>query len=256
MGRGIKVLVTGGGTVAPIDDVRSITNASTGRFSAAITEACLRLGAEVWHLHAPTAALPFLRASRFNLDTLDPVAEHAHLDALRSEWQRFKPRLHLMPLATGTVSEYAASLHKVLTEQSIDIAFLAMAVSDFEPDPFPGKIDSKAEGFTIQVHRAPKVIRAVRDWSPDVFLVGFKLLSRAEPAELIAAADEACRTNHADVTVANDLRTVLDGRHTVHLVRPGAPAETLHPGDDLAERTVDRVFSLARERRQVLHSSS
>ena len=43
----LNVVVTGGGTIAPIDDVRSIANVSSGRFSASISEACLRLGAKV-----------------------------------------------------------------------------------------------------------------------------------------------------------------------------------------------------------------
>ena len=57
----MNVVVTGGGTVAPIDDVRQIANVSTGRFSASITEACLARGATVWHVHAPGAQLPLLR---------------------------------------------------------------------------------------------------------------------------------------------------------------------------------------------------
>jgi phosphopantothenoylcysteine synthetase/decarboxylase len=56
----MNVLVAGGGTIAPIDDVRFITNASTGRFSASIAEACLEAGATVWHVHAPGAELPLL----------------------------------------------------------------------------------------------------------------------------------------------------------------------------------------------------
>ena len=35
----MNVVVTGGGTIAPIDDVRLMTNISSGRFAAAITEA-------------------------------------------------------------------------------------------------------------------------------------------------------------------------------------------------------------------------
>ena len=60
----MNVLVSGGGTVALVDDVRRITNNSTGRLSAMITEACLTLGAEVWHLHAPGASVPFQRSAQ------------------------------------------------------------------------------------------------------------------------------------------------------------------------------------------------
>lgn len=247
----MNVVVTGGGTAAPIDDVRSIANVSTGRFSAAISEACLRRGAAVAHVHAPSAQLPFLRAAGYDLDAPDPAAESARLDALRREWQSVRDRLRLLPLRRGGVADYAEVLRRALTDRPVDVAFLAMAVSDFEPEPVAGKIDSGTTSLVIHARPTAKVIRSVRDWSPGVYLVGFKLLSRAEPAELVRAAEAACRTNRADLTVANDLQTLREGRHTLHLVRPGHPTETLGPCDALADALVGRVFALAAGRSAV-----
>lgn len=244
----MNVVVTGGGTIAPIDDVRFIANVSSGRFSAAISEACLGRGANVWHVHAPSAQLPLLREARFDLDARDPAAEHARLDALRDRWREARGRLHLEPLRTGSVADYAEALRRVMTDRPIDVAFLAMAVSDFEPEPVAGKIDSDAESINFRARRSAKVIRSVRDWSPGVFLVGFKLLSRAGTSELIRAAEAACRTNRADLTVANDLETLREGRHTIHLVRPGQTVETLGPSESLADTLVARVFALAATR--------
>jgi phosphopantothenoylcysteine synthetase/decarboxylase len=246
----MNVVVTGGGTIAPVDDVRFLANVSSGRFSAAITEACLRRGAAVWHIHAPGAERPLLRSARFDLDAPDSAGEHRRLEALREEWSGVRDRLHLTPLARGTVSEYASALRAVLTECPIDVAFLAMAVSDFEPRPVEGKIDSEGTSFIVRAVPTVKVIRSVRDWAPGVFLVGFKLLSRVSDSELIRAAEVACLTNRADLTVANDLQTLREGRHTVHLVRPGHPAETLGPGVEMAGELVDRVFALALGRSQ------
>lgn len=241
----MNVVVTGGGTVAPIDDVRQLANVSSGRFSAMISEACLARGADVWHVHAPGALLPFARRATFDLDAADPSAEHARLDRLREDRRRAGDRLHLVPLREGTVADYARALERTFRSRPIDVAFLAMAVSDFEPEPVAGKLDSEAEALLIRAPRAPKVIRSVRDWSPGVYLVGFKLLSRASEADLIREAEAACRTNRADLTVANDLQTLREGRHTVHLVRPGHPPETLPPGDDLADRLVARALAWA-----------
>ena len=64
----MNVVVTGGGTIAPIDDVRLLTNVSSGRFAASITEACLSREARVWHIHARTAERPFWRSARFDLE--------------------------------------------------------------------------------------------------------------------------------------------------------------------------------------------
>jgi phosphopantothenate-cysteine ligase len=240
------VVVTGGGTIAPIDDVRLLTNVSSGRFAAAITEACLERNAAVWHIHTPPALLPFLRSARSELDAPDPAAEVDRLARLREKWQSVRDRLHLVPLRVGTVADYQETLKRILHDRSIDVAFLTMAVSDFEPEPRPGKIRSEAtESLVIHCTRTPKVIRSVRDWSPSIYLVGFKLLSGVSREVLIRDAEIACRTNRAQLTVANDLELIRQGRHTLHLVRPGVEPETLPPGDDLADRLVDRVFSWA-----------
>lgn len=244
----MNVVVTGGGTVAPIDDVRHIANVSSGRFSAMITEACLARGANVWHIHAPGAQLPFQRLARFDLDTPDPTAECTRLSALRARWIEARDRLRLVPLREGTVADYSTRLEHTLRSEPIDIVFLAMAVSDFEPQPLPGKLESQRDTLLIHATRTPKVIRSVRNWAPSVYLVGFKLLSRVSEAELIRQAESACRTNRADLTVANDLQTLRTGRHTVHLVRPGYEPELLSPGEDLAVRLVNRVFQLAEKR--------
>jgi phosphopantothenate-cysteine ligase len=239
----MNVVVTGGGTVAPIDDVRQIANVSTGRFSAMISEECLRRGAEVWHIHSPSALLPFARAAAFDLAAADPAAELARLDRLRQEWREVRDRLHLIPLRLGTVADYAENLERTLRSRPIDVAFLAMAVSDFEPEAYNGKLDSEVETLVIRGRRTPKVIRSVRDWSPEVYLVGFKLLSRASVADLIREAELACRINRADLTVANDLQTVRAGSHTIHLVRPGHATETFGPDDDPAGQLVARAFA-------------
>ncbi len=120
-----------------------------------------------------------------------------------------------------------------------------MAVSDYEPERSAGKLDSRAEDRLLRLHRTPKVIRSVRDWSPRTYLVGFKLLSGASPDELIEQAEAACRANRVDLTVANDLQLLRQGRHTLHLARQGHEPETIGPGESLAQALVDRVFDWA-----------
>lgn len=245
----MNVVVTGGGTIAPIDDVRHIANASTGRFSAAITEACLARGATVWHIHAPSAVTPFQLEARVDLNALDPQAEIERLALLQYEHRHVRHRLHLEPLAEGTVAEYGARLRAIVQNHPIDVAFLAMAVSDFEPSaPVSGKIETPAGEILIPCRPTPKIIRSVRDWAPSVYLVGFKLLSRSSRAELVAAAAAACQANRADLTVANDLQTLRQGAHTVHLVRPGHAPETIAPPQRVAEQLVERVLAWAGER--------
>ncbi len=247
----MNVVVTAGGTIAPIDDVRAIANSSTGRLGAMIAEAALKRGAHVWYLHAPGALRPFDRLARLDLNNPDPAAEFRRLDRLREEWMHVRHRCHAVPLAEGTVAEYADRLEDVLRSREIDVAFLAMAASDFAPEPTPGKLSSDASTLVLRCHRLPKVIRSVRDWSPSAYLVGFKLLSNAPEGELIRQAQAATVENRADLTVANDLTTVRAGRHTIHLVRPGHPTETLGPDGSIAEELVGRAFAWAEARPRI-----
>jgi phosphopantothenate---cysteine ligase (CTP) len=244
----MNVVVAGGGTIAPIDDVRLMTNVSSGRFAAAISEACLDRGATIWHIHTGPAQLPLRRFAVLALDAADPGAELERLARLREKWLSQRDRLRLIPLKIGNVADYQATLKQVLQSKPIDVVFLPMAVADFEPEPVSGKISSDALSLVLHCRPTAKVIRLVRDWSPSVYLVGFKLLSGATRDELIVRALTACRENRADLTVANDLETLRQGRHTIHLVRPGHDPETLGPGIDLAERLVARVVYWAAER--------
>jgi phosphopantothenoylcysteine synthetase/decarboxylase len=237
----MNILVTGGGTIAPIDDVRAITNTSTGRFSSAISEAALRRGATVWHVHTPNALVPLPALVPLDLDA-------ERLRNLKAERQSLLDRLTLVPLAEGTVPEYLEALRSLLVSQPFDAVFLAMAVSDYAPEPIIGKLKSDLDELIIRCKRVPKVIQSVRDWAPDTYLVGFKLTSGASDAELIDRAAEANMANRTDLTVANDLQLYRQGKHTVHLVRPGQPTETLGPGGDIAGSLVDRVFQWVGER--------
>src|SRR5207244_3552316 len=109
-------------------------------------------------------------------------------------------------------NDYRMKLESVFRAHQIDVAFLAMAVSDFEPAlAFSGKLETPTGDISIPCKPTHKVIRDVRDWTRNVYLVGFKLLSRVEEAELIAAAEAACLVNRADLTVANDLVTLWAG---------------------------------------------
>lgn len=245
----IEVLVTAGGTAAPVDDVRALRNASTGRFAARIAEAVARRGAAVRYLHAPDALLPFGRLARFDLDAADPAAEHARLDRLRAEWAEVRDRVQLVPLRTGTVAEYAEAMDRLARKHRFDAAFLAMAASDYAPDPVPGKIRSDGDTLTIVARRQPKVIDRFRALAPGTYLVGFKLLSGVPTDTLIAEAEAAARRTRADLTVANDLDTVRAGRHAIHLIEPGRPVESVAPPADIAEALVDRVFAAIEARR-------
>jgi phosphopantothenate-cysteine ligase len=241
----MNVLVTGGGTIAPIDDVRRIVNVSTGRFSAMLSEAFLRRSCRVTHIFAPGAQRPFHRRAGFVLDANDPQSELQRLARLHDEWRALKRLYKEIALETGTVLDYARTLGATLRSNRFDMILLAMAVSDYEPEPRLGKLESSAETLDITCRRTPKVILAVRGLAPDAFLVGFKLLSGSTREDLITAAQDSCRVNRSDATVANDLTSLREGRHEVLLVPSRGPVEPFGPGDDMAARLASRLLERA-----------
>lgn len=240
----MRVLITAGGTRAPIDEVRWVGNVSTGRFGAELARHCLDRGAEVIHLHARGSEMPFQRIIDFERDW------QSQLDQAREAALAFEPvRLRYRSITFMEVDEYARLLESTLREESIDVAILSAAVSDFAPTPRRGKISSRTGEILIPMGPIPKLIAMVKDWAPSVYLVGFKLLVGVSAAELVMTAAEAGRASRADLTVANELRMLRQGRHTIHLVREGKPTETFEPEDEPAKQLVDRIFSWAAEKK-------
>jgi hypothetical protein len=98
----------------------------------------------------------------------------------------------------------------------------------------------------------PKVIRLVRDCCSSVYLVGFKLLSRVSEEQLIRQAELAGMTNRANLTVANDLQTLVAATPSTSSApatppRPSVPGPTSPTGSSAAssrgERQTLRVLS-------------
>lgn len=232
----MRVLVTAGGTRAYFDEVRWIGNVATGKFGAAIAQECLRRGAEVVHLHAADT----LPLHQHHFDFREPSAEIlTKVHQLWLEMQPYWPRYRAVPFLT--VDDYGRLVEQLLRAENIDIVFLSAAVNDYAPVAQSGKISSKAETWTVELRRVHKYISLIKTWAPGIFQVGFKLLADASTEELLAVAERAGNEYHSDVTVANDLRSLRAGQHTIHLIRSGQEPETYH--EQIAVRLVDRVFS-------------
>ena len=99
----MKIVITAGGTSEKIDDVRTITNSSTGRLGYAVGTAFLQQYADeleaVYYLHGTRARHP----------------EHEKV----------------IPVEIGGVADLQRELGRILAEEKIDAVVHAMAVSDY-----------------------------------------------------------------------------------------------------------------------------
>ena len=176
---GRRVVVTAGGTQEPLDPVRFLTNASSGKMGVALAEAARDLGAGVTLIHAPLAvALP--------------------------------PGVECIPVRTAV-----EMCDAVLARQpQTDVLIGAAAVADFRPaDPAAQKI-KKAPGqedLTVRLARNPDILaevasrRAETGW-PRV-TIGFA----AETQDLLANAAAKLAGKKLDIIVANDVTEAGSG---------------------------------------------
>lgn len=213
----MRAVVTAGGTSEPIDDVRVITNKSTGRFGAACANALAERGVEV-----------VLIASR-------ALATHP-------DW--IHPGVSLIPF------DGFASLDQALTDtlqNPIDLLFMAAAVSDYSPAPTTGKIRSTAETLTLTLTRNPKLIGTLRARCGDqTTLVGFKLLSGVPRSTLIDVARGLIRDNDLDFCFANDIRDIRDGQHPGTIVSASEAQHVTGTKAEAAEQLVNEALNHTR----------
>lgn len=184
----LTAIVTAGGTREPIDDVRVVSNLSSGRLGAAIAIALIEQGV------------------RTTLITggIVPAMNHRGLTVVQIR---------------STVDLQAALDSALETPPSL--LFMAAAVSDYAPVPHQGKIRSNTDELVIRMTKNPKILPTLRARCPDSVLVGFKLLSGVTKSELVGVAHQQAVDNHLDATVANDLQDLTPDCHPAVLVRPG-----------------------------------
>lgn len=137
-----RILITSGGTKEPIDDVRFITNNSSGTMGAALADACVQSGGTVTYIHANDAKLPRVSTTRYSFTTSEELSNL---------------------LSTHIPSH--------------DIMFHVAAVSDFQLKKVAGKISSK-KSHSLHLIPIKKLYSDVKTINPNIYLITFK----AEPS--------------------------------------------------------------------------
>jgi phosphopantothenoylcysteine decarboxylase / phosphopantothenate---cysteine ligase len=170
--RGVKVLVTAGGTREPIDSVRFLGNSSSGRMGLALAEAARARGAEVTLLAANVA--------------------------LASD-----PSIKRRAVVT------AAELERACREEfpACDVLLMAAAVADFRPAaPREDKIkkaERHGEGLTLELEQTSDVLAGLAASRRDgQTLVGFAAEHGANAVEL---ARRKLAEKGVDAIVVNDI---------------------------------------------------
>ncbi len=212
------ILITAGGTREPIDDVRVLTNSSTGSMGAALARAAVHRGCRV--------------------TVLGSSAMLSHPDWLPREVRR---------LPFTSFLDLEGKLLSSLKDDPPDVVFMAAAVSDYSPVPTSGKIRSTSPELYVHMTKNPKLLSRLRQAVGDACtLVGFKLLSGVTTEELLDVAGRQRRNCELDFTVANDLKDLQGGQHPLHLISDQQIWHYRGPRDTVVGRVLDVVLPAPR----------
>jgi phosphopantothenoylcysteine decarboxylase / phosphopantothenate---cysteine ligase len=207
---GRKVVVIGGASRESIDDVRSVTNESSGETAVQIAAQAHFRGADV-ELWAGAIQVPI---PRFLLV------------------RRWRSVGDLRALVATESSRLNAS----------DAVLVPAALSDFTLDRRAGKIPSRgADVLRLELRAAPKVLPELRRAVPPPHrLVGFKLEAGRDSGGLEAEARRSLKENGVDWVVANDRSSLGASETRVVLVGSSGPARWLAgPKADVAGQLLD-----------------
>lgn len=165
---GKRVLVTAGATREAIDDVRCITNPSTGKMGYACARAALMAGAKVTLITTPTS----LKCPH-GADIIHVTSAQDMADAVFNA-------------APGA-----------------DIVIMAAAVSDFTPvSRENGKIHKNDAALTLELKHTTDILKTLGEHKlKNQFLCGFCM----ETDDLLARAKQKLEQKNLDMIVANDL---------------------------------------------------
>lgn len=210
--RPLHVAITSGPTREPIDDVRFVSNVSTGRLGVALARAFHAAGHRVTMLHGLGSATP------------DPAT----------------PGLQLVPFETAE-SLLAALLRTFAGVDAPMLLIHAAAVADYAPMRSTGKIKSTAPELVVRMLPTPKVADAFRRERPTVPIVMFKLESGIGQDELRARAIATMRRVDAQAVVANLLSEVGPDAHRAELIRADGSMTAFDGRDDLSRGLVDEA---------------
>jgi phosphopantothenoylcysteine decarboxylase / phosphopantothenate---cysteine ligase len=167
--RGLRVVITAGGTREPIDAVRFIGNRSSGKMGFALARAAFDRGARIILIEA-------------NVD----------MPAVPGVWQIEAP----------TAGEMHAEVMKHLPDT--DILIMAAAVADYRvaDGPTGGKVGKGQNEWEIGLEATPDILCDVAEHRGSQFLVGF---AAEYGLEGLSRAREKMQRKSLDMIVFNDI---------------------------------------------------
>ena len=202
---GKRVLLTAGPTFEPIDPVRGITNASSGKMGFAVAQACADAGADVIVIAGPSHI-----ATPANVTRVD----------------------------VQSAAEMADAVMKRI--DATDVFIGVAAVADYTPQTTqPQKIKKSSEPLTLQLKPTVDILATVAARPNGPFCVGFA----AESSDVLRYGEEKRRRKKLPLLIANRAQDALgsDENEVTLLDDAGPHPLPRMPKLELARRLVREI---------------
>ena len=230
-----NIIITAGGTIEKVDNVRNIRNMSTGKLGAIICNTILANNSEfiekIYYITTKHSVMPE-NNKKIEFIYITGVEELKQVAEKLLKNYSIDYFIHSMAVSDYTV-DYVSDINKLSDEvakaiinikgQDITQEELKEVIKNVMRAPNSvidreTKISSFQDNMFIYLKQAPKVISFIKNWSPDIKLIGFKLLSNVLEKELIDVATKLLEKNNCDYVIANDLSTIKNGTHKAFIL--------------------------------------
>lgn len=226
----MKVMVTAGGTTEKIDNVRSISNTSTGRLGSLIASryAALPSVDKVYYICSKKAIAP--QCEKIKIIYIDSVLNLENTITNILSLEEINIIVHSMAVSdyrvknltsVSTVADILVNEREKfarLGKQNLKSEICSLFNSSEVVMGRDGKINSNIDDLLILMERTPKIIAIFKKHSPKSILVGFKLMDHVPHETLIETAFHILKKNNCDFVLANDLQDVGEESHIGYLI--------------------------------------
>ena len=223
-----KYVITSGGISEKIDNVRKITNSSSGKLGMTIANHLLESKSDItiYYVCSKNA----LRPSNKRVKIIEVVGTLDLKDKVESllKNEKIDYFIHTMAVADYMV-DYVTTLDKMKK------SFLNNSDMEVIKDT---KISSYENNLVLVLKPTPKIISLIKKESPLTYLVGFKLLDGVSKKELIEVATRLRDKNKCDLVVANDLKDIRNKEHKAYIIDKEDKVVEASDKEDIAKKLV------------------
>lgn len=233
-----KFIITAGGASERIDNVRKITNSSSGKLGMLIADCLLKERNDILIYYV--CSKNSLRPSDDRVHVLEVEGtldlKNTLEDLLLSnEINYFIHSMAVSDYMTDFVTNLSNIKESITKSSNIDEAFENIEAIK------GNKISSYEDNLVVVLKPTPKIISIIKNLSPSTYLVGFKLLDGVSKLELINTAKKLRDKNRCDLVVANDLSSIRNGEHIAYIIDNDNNVEEVHGKIKIAEYIVRRL---------------